>query len=164
MHSEWHTPSFLSLSRAPCRKSKETSSFSSSHCITNCSNHLQGSEDSKLHQEEEHTNPSKPCESCQMSECCCLCMQYKFPNTLAPLHKLTEPVPSLGLVLSWFYPSSCLFSSWYLPFTSPWEPPLTLLHLKALCNFFPFHPHAREHKEDLHTHRHLSCCSLECTK
>lgn len=35
------TPSFLSLSRAPCRKSLDTSSFSSNHMITNGSNQLQ---------------------------------------------------------------------------------------------------------------------------
>ncbi len=35
------TPSFLSLSRAPLRKSIATSSFSSNHWITNGSNHLQ---------------------------------------------------------------------------------------------------------------------------
>lgn len=35
------TPSFLSLSKAPCKKSRETSSFSSSHWMTNGSNHLQ---------------------------------------------------------------------------------------------------------------------------
>lgn len=35
------TPSFLSLSRAPCRKSLETSSFSSNHMMTNGSNQLQ---------------------------------------------------------------------------------------------------------------------------
>lgn len=34
------TPSFLSLSSAPWRNSIETSSFSSSHCMTNGSNHL----------------------------------------------------------------------------------------------------------------------------
>lgn len=34
------TPSFLSRSRAPRRNSRDTSSFSSSHCSTNCSNHL----------------------------------------------------------------------------------------------------------------------------
>lgn len=35
------TPSFLSLSRAPCRKSLDTSSFSSNHMMTNGSNQLQ---------------------------------------------------------------------------------------------------------------------------
>lgn len=35
------TPSFLSLSRAPCMNSMDTSSFSSSHCSTNCWNHLE---------------------------------------------------------------------------------------------------------------------------
>lgn len=33
------TPSFLSRLKAPCRYSKETSSFSFSHCITKGSNH-----------------------------------------------------------------------------------------------------------------------------
>jgi len=36
------TPSFLSLSRAPWRKSRDTSSFSSNHWMTNGSNHLWG--------------------------------------------------------------------------------------------------------------------------
>lgn len=35
------TPSFLSLSSAPCRKSRDTSSFSSSHWITKGSNQLE---------------------------------------------------------------------------------------------------------------------------
>ncbi len=35
------TPSFLSRSRAPCKKSRDTSSFSSNHWMTNGSNHLQ---------------------------------------------------------------------------------------------------------------------------
>lgn len=35
------TPSFLSRSSAPCRKSRDTSSFSSNHWITKGSNHLQ---------------------------------------------------------------------------------------------------------------------------
>jgi hypothetical protein len=35
------TPSFLSRSRAPCRKSRDTSSFSSSHWMTKGSNHLE---------------------------------------------------------------------------------------------------------------------------
>lgn len=35
------TPSFLSLPSAPWRNSMDTSSFSSSHCITKGSNHLQ---------------------------------------------------------------------------------------------------------------------------
>lgn len=38
------TPSFLSLSRAPCRKSLDTSSFSSNHMTTNGSNQLQRKE------------------------------------------------------------------------------------------------------------------------
>lgn len=38
------TPSFLSLSRAPCRKSLDTSSFSSNHMITKGSNQLQEEE------------------------------------------------------------------------------------------------------------------------
>lgn len=36
-----HTPSFLSLSSAPCRKSRDTSSFSSSHWMTKGSNQLE---------------------------------------------------------------------------------------------------------------------------
>lgn len=36
-----HTPSFLSRSSAPCRKSRDTSSFSSSHWITKGSNQLE---------------------------------------------------------------------------------------------------------------------------
>ena len=36
------TPSFLSLSRAPCMNSTDTSSFSANHCSTNCTNHLHG--------------------------------------------------------------------------------------------------------------------------
>lgn len=39
------TPSFLSLSRAPCRKSLDTSSFSSNHMMTNGSNQLQKKKD-----------------------------------------------------------------------------------------------------------------------
>lgn len=35
------TPSFLSRSSAPCRKSRDTSSFSSSHWITKGSNQLE---------------------------------------------------------------------------------------------------------------------------
>lgn len=35
------TPSFLSRSKAPCRKSRDTSSFSSSHWMTKGSNHLE---------------------------------------------------------------------------------------------------------------------------
>lgn len=38
------TPSFLSLSKAPCRKSLDTSSFSSNHMTTNGSNQLQDKE------------------------------------------------------------------------------------------------------------------------
>lgn len=109
--SDLHTPSFLSLSRAPCRKSKETSSFSSSHCITNCSNHLQGRKDSKLQQGEEHPNPSKPCESCQMSECCCPCLQSKFPNILAPVRKL---LVNRACTITWA--GSELFLSFFLSF------------------------------------------------
>lgn len=63
------TPSFLSLSRAPCRKSRETSSFSSSHWITKGSNHL-------------HMNRSLDLNVTFMrSVCVCACMCEKITGT-----------------------------------------------------------------------------------
>lgn len=132
--SDLHTPSFLSLSSAPCRKSKETSSFSSSHCITNCSNHLQGSKDSKSQQEEEHPNP--------MWKLSDVWMLLSMSAVQVLKHTCTSTQANRACTITWV--GSDPFLSFFLSFLflvpsplTPWEPPLILLHLKALCHFFP---------------------------
>lgn len=59
------TPSFLSLSRAPCRKSLETSSFSSNHMMTNGSNQLENKRNKKSQPE-----PVAHCVECRSRNRC----------------------------------------------------------------------------------------------
>lgn len=77
------TPSFLSLSSAPWRNSIETSSFSSSHCMTNGSNHLKIKAILKSKVGRFHKDP-KRCHTTQKSGTSCFyicsnCYRFQQP-------------------------------------------------------------------------------------
>lgn len=161
--SDLHTPSFLSLSRAPCKNSKETSSFSSSHCITNCSNHLQeGQERQQVTARNRASQQDSDSAAVSASivkfrylnAVICLCNQSspKYSD-LYTSYEWAGSVPSLVLdkqntapssfcrllVLHWCCPSPLVFPlSSYLPLFSPWAPSLTLHHLRVFFFSSPF--------------------------
>lgn len=146
--SDLHTPSFLSLSRAPCRNSRDTSSFSSSHCITNCSNHLQEGQE-RQQVTARNRAPWPDWQRCHSSKCCeslplldfwmlLSVRAAKVPKNTAPCaqatsqqwlykHNTAQPLPIVGPVLVLSFSQLSFFFK-----------PYPFLSLSTSFNFAPF--------------------------